>query len=139
MKIYTIGKWSFWGIALLILALPVSRHWRLLVTGKRAPGTVMQYSRLWHEHWNGESTIAYASEVLFQVEGEPVVTHGPLNFQYEPGRELNVVYNPKDPSRNCIMTFSGLYLTNYTALPVILFVLWGAFYLSFNTLTKKYR
>ena len=35
MKVNHISKWTFYGIALLILILPISRHWRLFAEGKR--------------------------------------------------------------------------------------------------------
>ena len=38
MKVYSISKWAFYGICLLILFLPVSRHWRLLLGGATARG-----------------------------------------------------------------------------------------------------
>lgn len=139
MKVYSISKWTFLGISLLILVLPVSRHWRLMLKGKKAQGTVVAYNRLWQEHIGGEVTIAYASEIEFLAGEEPCRAYGPLNYEYRPGRSLRVLYDPSDPSRYCVLTFSGFYLNHYSALPMILLVLWGAFYLSFNTLTKKFR
>ena len=130
MKVFSIRKWAFIGISLLILALPVSRHWRLFINGVKVPGTVDAYSPLMREHRNGEVTLEYASEIRFQAEGRTIEAHGPWNQEYKPGRIVNVIYGPQDPSDYCVLTFTGLYLNNYSILPLILLVLWGAFYLS---------
>ncbi len=137
MKVYSISKWAFYGISLLILILPVSRQWKLLVAGEKSTGTVIAYNRLLHENRNGDVTIEYASEIHFQVEGKSVKAYGPMNLEYTPGRTLNVMYDPEDPSNNCLLTFSSLYLNNYSVLPLILLTLWGAFYLSFNNYSKR--
>ena len=132
MKVYSISKWAFYGICVLILVLPVSRHWRLLVDGEKVSGTVIDYNRVYRENINGDVTIEYASEIQFKAEGMSYKARGPLNYEYDPGRTVNVMYDPEDPSTNCVLTFSGLYLNNYLVLPIILLVLWAAFYLSFN-------
>ena len=49
------------------------------------------------------------------------------------------MYNPADKANSCILTFSAFYLGNYTILPIILLVVWLAFYLSFNNYSKKKR
>ena len=139
MKVYSISKWAFYGISLLILMLPVSRQWKLLVSGRKATGTVIAYHRMMHENFNGKLTIEYASEIQFQVEGKSAKAFGPMNLELKPGRILNVMYDPEDPSNNCLLTFSGFYLKNYSVLPLILFTLWGAFYLSFNNYKKIKR
>ena len=136
MKVYSISKWAFYGISVLILILPVSRQWKLLVDGEKSTGIVIAYNRLLHENRNGDVTIEYASEIHFQVEGKSVKAYGPMNLEYTPGRTLKVMYDPEDPSSNCVLTFSGFYLNNYSVLPLILLVLWGAFYLSFNHYIK---
>ncbi|MEN8227673.1 MAG: hypothetical protein ABFS38_05920, partial [Bacteroidota bacterium] len=114
-----------------------SRQWRLLVDGKKASGTVIAYNRLMHENLNGEVTIEYASEIHFEVEGESHKAYGPMNLELKPGRTLNVRYDPEEPSNNCLLTFSGFYLNNYSVLPLILLILWGSFYLSFNSYNRS--
>ena len=139
MKEYSISKWAFRGICILIIILPLSRHWRLLTGGDRAMGTVTGFVMQAEETVMGESEVYYASEVSFFVDGREHKAYGPANYEYKSGREIRVFYDPDEPSRSCLFTFSAFYLDNYTVLPVILLVLWAAFYLSFNNYRKKQR
>jgi len=133
MKVYSISKWAFRGISLLILLLPVSRHWQLLTTGDRTSGKVTEYVRRMED----PRYPVEASEIEFQVDGTVHKAYGPAHYEYDQGRILTVFYDPKDPSHNCIATFSGFYLSNYTILPLILITIWYAFYLSFNNYRKR--
>ena len=139
MKVYSISKWAFRGICVLILLLPVSRHWQLLTTGGRAVGTVTQYTSRIVEDIMGERDLQQASEIEFMVDGVSHKTYGPKNYEYDIGRTLKVFYLRKDPTENCIATFSGFYLSNYTILPFILITVWYAFYLSFNKYRKRMK
>ena len=80
-----------------------------------------------------------ASEIEFMVDGVAHKAYGPANYEYNQGRSLKLIYDPKDPSHNCIVTFSGFYLSNYTILPLMLITIWYAFYLSFNKYRKKMK
>lgn len=139
MKVYRISKWAFGGICLLILLLPVSRHWRLLSTGERTTGTVTRYTIRVAEEIVSEIDLVRASEIEFEVDGVIHQTYGPPNYEYETGRNMTVFYMQKDPSHNCIATFSGFYLSNYTVLPIVLITFWYAFYLSFNMRKKRMK
>lgn len=139
MKVYSISKWAFRGICILILLLPLGRHWKLLITGSKARGTVTQVEVLTREVLGKVTEIVEASEIEFMVEGQSYQAHGPLNYEYTPGRNIMVFYDPDEPSRNCIATFTGFYLGSYTVLPIILLVLWAAFYMSFNNYRRKQR
>ncbi len=139
MKVYSISHWAFYGICFLILALPVSRHWRLLVGGKSAPGEVQQFERHLMERRFGENEMEWASTVAYESGGRTYLTHGPWNYPYREGRTVKVRYDPDDPARHCLLTFSWFYLDNYTILPLILITVWGAFYLSFNNYRKRQR
>ena len=139
MKVYSISKWSFCGICLLILALPVSRHWKLLTNGVRTEGTVIEFTMFLHETRYGDRVLEYASEIHFQAGGQTVTTYGPVDYEYDPGRILRIRYNEADPGENCVVSFSSLYLNNYSVLPVILLILWAAFYLSYNNYSKRSR
>jgi hypothetical protein len=139
MKVYSISKWAFFGICALILSLPLSRHWRLFSRGETATGTVKKYTMIVHENLAKEKEIWYVSEIRFQVKDSSYVAYGPKDLEYEVGREIKLVYKPDDPSENCLLTFSGLYFTNYFILPLVLITVWTAFYLSFNSYSKKKR
>ena len=139
MKVYSISKWAFMAISLLILVLPVSRHWKLLSTGEKTPGKVTQLVTRTKELMGKETESGFASEIEFMVDGNTYHAYGPLNYEYSPGRCIMVYYHHEDPSLNCIATFSGFYLTNYTVVPIIVLTLWYAFYLSFNNYRRKQK
>ena len=139
MKVYRISKWAFGGICFLILLLPLSRHWKLLLRGERTRGTVTLYTRHYEVGKDHTRYSVKASEIEFQVEGITYTTYGPANYQYEKGRHVPVYYSPKNPDMNCVATFSAVYLTNYLAIPIILLMVWYAFYLSFNNYRKRIK
>ena len=139
MKVYSISKWAFYGICLLILVLPVSRHWKLLTGGERTEGTVIEYTMTLQETRVGEKVLQYASEIHFQAGDSTCIAYGPIDLELTPGRIIRIRFDPEDPSDNCLVTFSALYLTYYTVLPIILLILWAAFYLSFNNYSKRFR
>jgi len=139
MKVYSISKWAFRAICLLILLLPVSRHWQLLTTGGRAKGTVKEFTNRIVEDIMKERDLVQASEIEFEVDGVIHKTYGPKNYEYDTGRRVTVFYMRKDPSHNCVATFSGFYLTYYSVIPIILLTVWYAFYLSFNNYRKRMK
>jgi hypothetical protein len=139
MKVYRISKWTFGGICVLILLLPVSRHWKVLTMGERTTGTVTQMVRRVMENRAGDRYPVQASEIEFLVNDSLYLTYGPSNYEYKKGRRLTILYMRKDPSKNCIFTFTGFYLNNYVVLPLILLTVWYAFYLSFNNYYKRLK
>ena len=139
MKVYRISKWAFGGICLLIVLLPISRHWKVLSTGERSSGTVTAFVYRMVEDVAGERYPAEASEIEFTVNGEVHKTYGPVNYEYKVGRTVRVFYDQEDPAINCVATFTGFYLNYYTVVPIVLLVVWYAFYLSFNNYRKKMK
>jgi len=137
--VYSISKWAFRAICVLILLLPVGRQWKLLTTGSKIQGIVTNMSALTKEVLGKETEMGYASKIEFVVDGQSFTAHGPLNYEYDSGRKVMVYYDKNEPSINCVATFSGFYLDNYTVLPIILLVLWAAFYLSFNNYQRRQR
>jgi hypothetical protein len=137
MKVYSISRWSFLAVCLLIAALPVSRRWKLLTGGEKATGTVMAYSMILHETSTGQVMVEFASEVRFMAGDSLCITYGPTDCKYAPGRRVRVRYDPGDPGDNCLVTFTGLYLNNYTVLPLVAIIVWAAFYLSYSRYRKK--
>ena len=137
MKVYSISKWAFYGICILIVALPVSRQWKLLVNGSRTTGTVTDFAPVPRKTPDGKAIIYYASKIEFMAGDRIYLAYGPRDYEYDSGRTLSILYDPENPSNCCVLTFSGFYLNNYMALPLILLVLWAAFYLSFNKYVKQ--
>lgn len=139
MKVYRISKWAFRGICLLIFLLPVSRHWRLISTGEKTRGTVGAYGYRMENDVHGERYPVEASEIEFEVEGLIHKTYGPTNYEYKTGRSVTIFYDREDPGDNCVATFTGFYLNNYAVLPIVLLMIWYAFYLSFNNYRKRIK
>jgi hypothetical protein len=139
MKVYSISKWAFYAICLLIILLPVSLHWRLLVNGERAEGRVTRYVSRAREIGKDRVVFDRVSEIRFSVHGQEYSTYGPKNLEYKTGRVYRVAYDPADPEVNQVVSFSGFYLCDYSVLPLILLILWAAFYLSFNRYSKIRR
>lgn len=136
MKVYRISKWAFGGICILIVLLPVSRHWKLITTGERTSGKVTGYGYPLVEGV-GDRYPEKASEIEFEAGGIIHKTYGPPNLEYRQGRTLTIIYNVNDPGKNCVATFTGFYLNYYTAIPIVLLSVWYAFYLSFNNYGKR--
>ncbi len=88
---------------------------------------------------DGKATIYCASKIEFMAGDSTYLAYGPRDYKYDSGRTLSIMYNPENPSSCCVLTFSGFYLNNYLVLPLILLVLWAAFYLSFNKYVKQSR
>ena len=139
MKVYRISIWACGSICLLILLLPVSRHWALLTTGERTTGTVTAYAYRMVDEDYSDGPPAKASEIEFYVEGELYKTYGPANYEYRQGRRLAIFYKKNNPDKNCVAAFSAFYLSYYTAIPIVLLIVWYAFYLSFNNYRKKMK
>ena len=139
MKLYSISKILFWVVMVLILLLPLGRHWRLLSFGERVTGTVMEYSRHKKVDMFGEEQLIEASEVHFMAGDSLVKTLGPVEFEMDRGKSIAVYYMPGNPSRNCLFNFACLYMSSYSILPLILIFVWWAFYLSYNNYHKDKR
>jgi len=139
LKVYSIRRAIFWLVMALIVLLPVSRHWRVIIFGEHTTGIVQP--NVLHQKLNlaGEYTLYYVNDISF-VAGDSIYTlSSPTEQEMDPGREVKVCYARRDPTRFCILNFASLYLTHYTALVVILAVMWYAFYLSFNIYRREYR
>ena len=139
MKVYRISKWAFGGICLLIVLLPVSRHWKLLTTGNRTTGTVTGYRYKLPEDRTDEQYPVEASVIEFEARGSVHTTYGPDNYEYKQGRSVTIFYDQADPGENCVVTFTGFYLNYYAVIPIVLLMFWYAFYLSFNNYRKKMK
>lgn len=137
MKVYSISQWTFFGICVLILALPVSRQWKLLSSGKKTTGRVTEFSMVVRENMAGEREIQYVSKLEFKAGDRIYEAYGPAGYEYAAGREVKLKYNPADPTEHCLLTFSAFYLNSYLVLPLVLITVWGAFYLSFNSYSKN--
>lgn len=137
MKLYSISKILFWTVMLLILLLPLGRHWRLLSFGERTTGKVENYTYYKKISMMGEDQMVEAAEVHFTVGDSIVKVFGPDDYFMELGRSIPVFYSQRDPSHHVLFTFACLYMRSYSILPLILIFVWWAFYLSFNNYHRE--
>ncbi len=136
-KLYSISKIIFWVVMLLILLLPLGRHWRLLAFGERTTGKVAAY--IYHKKTGllAEDQLVEASEVYFRAGDSIVKVFGPDDYLLEPGKSIRVYYSPRNPSDHVLFNFACLYMTSYSILPLILIFVWWAFYLSYNNYHRE--
>lgn len=123
----------FWFITLMILLLPVTMQYRLLLFGVYTKGQVVGVE---HVSTLGIVNIGpdkYSIIRFSTPDGTVVQFYGPENFEYPVGRELKVVYNPKNPKECSVFSIGAIYAGRKAIVPGILFLLWMAFYLAFRT------
>ncbi len=123
----------FWFITIILLSLPVTTQYRLLIFGKYTNGIVVD-----HKQVNDLGIATLGSDVYpviqFKTQNEEVFQmYGFENFEYPIGTQLRVVYNPDNPKSCIIFTFGNLYTSRRAIIPGILFLLWLAFYLAFKS------
>jgi hypothetical protein len=138
MKLYfKISKLQFYVILFLILLIPVSKKYRLLLFGERTEGIAIAY---------GESNVRHTAPVdfdytlfRFHTEKGSFEIKGPENFIYKPGDRVRVIYNKSDPDQCMILSFSYLYLSPNAMIPGVLLLFWIAFYTSFAKPERRHK
>lgn len=133
---FKISKLKFYVILFLILLIPVSKKYRLLLFGIRTEGIAVGYGEE-----DGRSAIPDNYDyTLFQFETENgnFKIRGPENFIYEPGEKARIIYNKKNPNNCMILSFAYLYSTPNALIPGIILLLWIAFYTSFTKPEKRH-
>ena len=138
MKVYSIRKTIFWLVLALILILPVSRHWRLMVFGERTTGTVHPVSLHRKLNFVGETELYYVNDISFIAGDSVYIMPAPTQYELEPGRKLTVFHRKKNPRDYFAFNLACLYFTPYSILLVILPIVWYAFYLSFNIYNREH-
>lgn len=128
--ILKVNKTKFYIILVLILLLPVSKKYKLLLFGARTEGVVVDYAELIHLPVNyvGWHNCAI---IRFDSNNETHYMRGPEDVMYESGKEMKVIYDKKKPSKCMIPTFAYFYSMPNALLPGIFLLLWIAFYTSF--------
>lgn len=125
-----VSRPVFWTVTIGLLLLPLSTKYRLLIFGHRAHGVVMPMHELTNKP--PETRWAYQCNVIrFYADGKIVQFSGPENANYQYGQVVPVLYLPHDPTNCMVLSFSGLFLDITSVIPLILFVLWLAFYFAF--------
>lgn len=137
---FNISKLKFYVILILILLIPVSKKYRLLIFGVRTEGIAVGYG----ENEIRSTAPAYFDHTLFRFDTEKgsFEIRGPENIIYNLGEKARVIYDKKNPNKCMILSFAYLYSAPNAMIPGVLLLLWIAFYTSFakpDTKHKKYR
>jgi hypothetical protein len=138
MKLYfKITRLKFYGILFLILLIPVSKKYRLLLFGVRTDGIAIGY---------GDEQVRLTMPgsfdytlFQFQTGKGSFQIRGPENIYYEPGEKVRVLYNKNDPGKCMILSFSYLYSSPNAAVTGVLLLLWIAFYTSFTKPESRHK
>lgn len=123
----------FWFITIMILLLPITTQYRLLIFGKYTTGEVIG-----QEHVGTFGVSAFGPDkypvIRFTANHSTVVQfYGPENFEYPIGTHLNVVYDPLRPTDCMVVSIGAIYTGRKAIIPGILFLLWMAFYFAFRS------
>jgi hypothetical protein len=132
---FKISKLKFYVILILILLIPVSKKYRLLIFGTWTEGIAVGY---------GENEVRSTAPVrfdhtLFRFETEKgsFEIQGPESIIYNLGDKTRVIYAKKNPGHCMIFSFASLYSAPNAVIPGVLLLLWIAFYTSFSVAEKK--
>ncbi|MBN1117355.1 MAG: hypothetical protein JXA77_09140 [Bacteroidales bacterium] len=112
--------------SILIILLPISAKWRLLVFGNKTKGVVVQHINTdFYNQTKGEYSL-----IQFETPKGKVEFVGPEDLIYPIGKEVIVYYNKKNPEKFLMFNFAGLFLTKVFLLPGLFLLFWSAFYLT---------
>jgi hypothetical protein len=141
MKLYfKISRLNFYVILFMILLIPVSKKYRLLLFGIRTEGIAIAYV----DYPVSPAISGNYDYTLFRFHTEKGIfeIRGPENVIYQPGDKVRVIYNKSNPDKCMILSFAYLYSSPNAMIPGVLLLLWIAFYTSFakpETKHKLYR
>ncbi len=124
-----ISKLKFFIVLFLILLIPVSKEYRLLLFGTRTEGIAVGYGEI-----KGKSTLPtgfYYTFFRFDAGSGNFEIRGPENAIYELGDKARVIYDKKDPNKSIIFSFAYLYSSPNAMIPGVLVLFWIALYTSF--------
>lgn len=133
-----ISRTSFWLIIVLILLIPVSKEFRLLVWGTRTSGEVVSF-KITHAQSLQEGTSAEreadydfkCAVIEFRTKDAVVRMNGPAYVKYDLGQWVAIIYDEKNPD-HCIMpNLAYLYSIQHSLWLIPILMVWIAFYTSF--------
>lgn len=126
---FKISRLQFWAVALLILLLPLSSKYKLIIWGEKTIGNVVDHKKV-----NSGRLSEYDTYSVIQFKADSVLVrmYGPENTIYEIGDSIAVFYK-KDNPRNCmILAFAHIYTGQSAIIPFVLLLVWIAFYTAFK-------
>lgn len=124
-----IPKYQFYLITLLILLLPLSSSWRLLIFGEKTKGVVMGVRKVIVKGGlDSPASLERTSIIRFTSGDKYYEFTGPGEIIYPAGKEITVFYNPRNPEKFLMFNFAGLFLSEKMIIPGVLLIIWAAFY-----------
>lgn len=126
---FRISKLQFWIVALLILILPISSKYKLIVWGEKTTGKVIEHKKVSSGRLSGYDTY---SVIEFRVDSSTIRMYGPENTIYDLGENLTVFYNKQNPKNCMILSFTSIYTGRGAIIPLVLLLIWIAFYTAFK-------
>ena len=132
---FKISRLQFWLVTLLILLLPLSSRYKLILRGEKTVGIVVDHQKVGSSRLSGSDTF---SVIQFQTDSVTVRMYGPENTMYELGDSITVYYDKKRPENCMILTFGYIYTGRSAIIPFVLLLIWIAFYLAFKDNSSNY-
>lgn len=132
MMYLKIKKSTFYLINFLILLLPVSNQYKLLLFGVRTTGVAVDYEISAGSFDVTGGSAEYRSTIFEYTAGDHKYRiTGPQNRIYKLGETKKIIYNKNKPGKSMMPSIAYLYSFKRIIIPVILFIVWLAFYSSF--------
>ena len=121
-----ISRKKFIFTIILIILLPISAKWRLLILGEKTTGIVVQHIK--PSFYNLDK--AEYSLIQFETPNGRVEFVSPEDLMYPIGRKVQIYYSKKNPEKFLMFNFAGLFLSKVFIVPGIFLIIWVAFYLA---------
>lgn len=126
-----ISKTQFYLILVLILLLPLSSSWKLLLFGKFTKGEVVSHSNRKVNSGEGYGGSYEKASVIRYYVGEYYYEFsGVGEIVYPVGKKITIIYNPKKPEKFLMFNFAGLFLSQKMIIPGVMLIIWVSFYLT---------
>jgi hypothetical protein len=126
-----ISRYQFYIITFLILLLPLSSSWKLLLFGEKTKGIVTGHIKKYVQGGNYASPSFEKTSVIQYSDGKQYYEfYGPEEIVYPVGKEITIFYNPKKPKKFLMFNFVGLFFSQKMIFPGVLLIVWAAFYLT---------
>lgn len=126
---FKISRLQFWAVTLLILLLPLSSKYKLILWGEKTVGTVVDHKKVGFGRLSEYDTY---SVIQFNADSKSVRMYGPENTIYELGDSITVYYDKRKPENCMILNFSYIYTGRSAIIPFVLLLVWIAFYNAFK-------
>lgn len=126
---FKISRLQFWVVTLLILLLPLSSKYKLIIWGEKTIGKVVDHKKVNSGRLSEYDTY---SVIEFKADSVTVRMYGSENTTYEIGDSIPVFYKKDNPKVCMILSFSFIYTGRSAIIPFILLLIWLAFYNAFK-------